>query len=159
MNTAVASSAMDANHGLLGLGGTPRSVASSTRVSASASATRVADAGRFVFSERQAKQQIYSLLDRKLGPLEYEATSCKALCYQLASEILGIVNAGNDCNYKMVVMVTIGSSDYLFSGRSGMDMQIASKCLWDDKEDKLVNVLYQNPSLFAVVLLYALKFS
>ena len=51
----------------------------------------------------------------------------------------------------MVTFVTIGE-------KKNQDVRVASRCLWDTYRDGEATVTYENPSLYATAVLYALYF-
>lgn len=107
----------------------------------------------FRFSKKRVSELAYALMEERLANLSYDPVLCKNMSYELAAEILRAINESNDCNYKMVVIMSLGSIEH-----TAPKMQMGTKCLWDPDRDRLIAVPYKNESLFAVALIYGFHY-
>ena len=107
----------------------------------------------FRFSKKRVSEQAYALMEERLANLSYDPVLCKNMSYELAAEILRAINESNDCNYKLVVVMSLGNIEH-----TAPKMQMGTKCLWDPDRDRLIAVPYKNESLFAVALIYGFHY-
>ena len=70
----------------------------------------------------------------------------------LSARISAMVKEDSPISYKHVVLVLIGSiSDQ-------PSIFLGSRCLWNENTDSFISVRFQNQTLYAVVLIYALYY-
>lgn len=69
----------------------------------------------------------------------------------LSSNILGQVKKLNTERYKIVCLVNIGS-------KNNSSIQIASRCLWNNKSDTFASVNFENSSLFVSCVVYGVYY-
>ncbi len=82
---------------------------------------------------------------------EYDPQMCPRLAVQICNSIKGRVKQVRMPRYKIVCHVVI-------MPRSGQGIQLASKCLWDDKEDNFATHEWHNSSLQAIATVYGVFF-
>ena len=92
------------------------------------------------------------VLVERLKDVTYEPSTCKLLSQELAAQVMERLKLLKLSGYKLVAVVSVGS----LKERPGM--QFGSRCLWNDETDKFASVKFTNGSLFAVAMVYALRF-
>eukprot|EP00794_Sanderia_malayensis_P000564 gene564-1222_t len=101
-----------------------------------------------VFKEHQAKIIIRMILEENLHNKAYDAETCRFKSRQLADLIKEKVKKLFLPRYKFICIVHIGQVE-------NQSLQIASRCSWDTNVDDFAECTYQNDSLWAVGLVYA----
>ena len=90
-----------------------------------------------------AEKTIHSFLEQTV----YDAKRCRTMSNTISLAIREQVKLLVCKRYKVVCVVKIGEN-------KSQGIRIASRCLWDDKKDNQVDVVYNNPSLFCVAAVY-----
>ena len=96
------------------------------------------------------KRIVEELLRTHLQEVVYDATSCSSLSRQLADVIKSRVKHLQINRYKLVCSVLIGQKE------AENDMFVASQCVWDDRFDTYVRQVFENSTLYAVVIVYGI---
>ncbi len=99
------------------------------------------------FPTKKAQDTIRDVLEAELESEKYDADKCPSLCKQLADAIKSRVKLFGSPRYKIISVVTIGSSD------KGT-LSCVSQCVWNDKFDTYAQYAYNNNSLYAVGMVY-----
>jgi len=87
------------------------------------------------------------MLDQK----EYEHMQAKTWAEDIVKEIRAAVKSLGMDNYKIVVQSVIGQV-------KGQGVRVASKCLWDEKNDNYSSFTYSNASLFCTGIVFGIYF-
>ena len=101
------------------------------------------------FPTKRAEETIRNVLEAELETEKYDADKCPGLCKQLAEAIKSRVKLLGNPRYKIVSVVTIGSSD------KGT-LSCVSQCVWNEKFDTYAECSYNNNSLFAVGMVFGI---
>ncbi|XP_041475402.1 dynein light chain Tctex-type 5-like [Lytechinus pictus] len=96
-----------------------------------------------------AKQIVEDILTAQLESQSYDPQKCPVLCRELADVIKHRVKELLIPRYKIVAMVTIGSTEHA-------DVCSASQCVWNDKFDSYAQYTYKNGSLYATGIVYGI---
>ncbi|OCT56746.1 dynein light chain Tctex-type protein 2B [Xenopus laevis] len=94
------------------------------------------------------RQVLESYLPERLGTITYNPASAPSLVKEVSEEIKGRVKRVLPARYKALCLVTLGE-------RGQEDIKVVSRCLWDSHSDSYAAHVYENPSLFCVVAVYA----
>ncbi|XP_033636207.1 tctex1 domain-containing protein 2-like [Asterias rubens] len=100
------------------------------------------------FREKPVKQVIENVL-QDLEKVRYDSPVLMAAkARNISDSVKQRVKLLGFDRYKLVCVVCLGQ-------KSGQEVQDVGRCLWDSAKDGFVSVVYENPTLFAVVSLYA----
>ncbi|EDO46891.1 predicted protein [Nematostella vectensis] len=94
------------------------------------------------FRVKPVSDIINKVLSERLGQVKYSAERSRVLSVPLAEEIKSHVKRLGYQRYKIICVVHIGSLD-------GQDVRVASRCLWDENQDRAASGSFCNESLFA----------
>nr|XP_033773108.1 tctex1 domain-containing protein 1-like [Geotrypetes seraphini] len=100
------------------------------------------------FSCSKAEKLIKGYLPAKLAHVSYDPVGCAGLTTALCEEIKSMIKKVTPARYRLICNVTIGSN-------SNDNIAVTSQCLWDPYSDNFMSCSYTNPTLFCVVLVYA----
>ncbi|KAM8930172.1 dynein light chain Tctex-type protein 2B-like [Pelodytes ibericus] len=103
------------------------------------------------FPYAQAKELINEFLATKLQEVTYDPGTCAHLTKDLCDDIKRMVHRLTPPRYKLICNMAIGS-------KHREDVMVTSQCLWDSHSDNVTSCSYENPTLFCVVLVYAVYF-
>merc|ERR1712014_141155 len=92
-------------------------------------------------------ETIEKVMNEYLKEKEYDAADAKMWTLDLSNEIKAAVKTLNIPRYKIIVQVVIGE-------QASQGIRVASKCLWDTSSDNWASYTYENPSLFAVGMVF-----
>ena len=87
-------------------------------------------------------------LTQELDDKTYQQDYCRQISFQLTDRIMDHVKKLHLPRYRLVCYVNIGQ-------KSGQGMALTSQCLWDDNLDNYASYYFQNSSLYAVGVVYA----
>eukprot|EP00930_Biecheleria_cincta_P057979 TRINITY_DN43846_c0_g1_i1.p1 TRINITY_DN43846_c0_g1~~TRINITY_DN43846_c0_g1_i1.p1 ORF type:complete len:129 (-),score=19.94 TRINITY_DN43846_c0_g1_i1:185-571(-) len=91
---------------------------------------------------------IKKVMEEYLSDKEYDFADAKIWTLDISNEIKDAVRQQvNIPRYKIIVQVVIGE-------QASQGIRIASKCLWDTSADNWASYTYENPSLFAVGMVF-----
>ena len=102
-----------------------------------------------IFPANKVKAITLDVLESHLKDLTYDADDCPKLSRTLTETVKQEVKALGNSRYKIVVMVAIGQ---LMDTHPSIS--VTSRCIWNDKLDNFVEVIYKNKSLYAIGLVY-----
>ncbi|KAI8509210.1 Tctex-1 [Branchiostoma belcheri] len=108
------------------------------------------DEGR-KFSATKVEAVMNMVLQQYLENEKYDPATSPNLTTILADVVKNRVKELNFPRYKIVSHVCIGQTD-------NNDVELASRCLWDQDKDNFATVTYRNDSLFAVATVYGVYF-
>ncbi|XP_011677266.1 tctex1 domain-containing protein 1 [Strongylocentrotus purpuratus] len=91
------------------------------------------------------------VLEKHLEKVSYEPTLCSDLSKTIVSEIKLQVKELDFERYKIICLVDIGE-------KRDQDIHMGSRCLWDDQRDTFASTTYENHSLFAAAIVFAVYF-
>ncbi|KAG8441366.1 hypothetical protein GDO86_006918 [Hymenochirus boettgeri] len=94
------------------------------------------------------KRIMESYLPERLGNVTYNPATVPSLVKEISEEVKGRVKLVLPARYKALCVVTLGE-------RGQEDVTVVSRCLWDPHSDSYVAEVYENPSMFCVVAVYA----
>ena len=89
-------------------------------------------------------------MTEKLQDKVYDHKEAEKLSKELSNSIKEQIK-GQIERYKIVVQVVIGEI-------GGQGVRIASKCLWDDKNDNWASFTYSNESLFCTGMVFGIYY-
>ncbi len=75
----------------------------------------------------------------------------KEMAVEISNKIKQSVKGLNMPQHKIVVQTVIGEID-------GQGARVASKCLWDDKNDNYASYTYSNSSLFCTGMVFGIYY-
>ncbi|XP_060063673.1 dynein light chain Tctex-type protein 2-like [Ylistrum balloti] len=101
------------------------------------------------FDHKEAEESIKHVLEEALEHVVYEPKRCKALSLQLSDKIKNNIKRLKFPRYKIVSFVTIGQ-------KGCQDVVIASRCIWNTDDDNYASVRFENKTLFANAIVFAL---
>ena len=102
-----------------------------------------------VFPSQKVREITHDVLESHLKDLRYDAEDCPKLSRTLTDTIKQEIKGLGNPRYKIVVLVAIGQKM-----DSRPSIFVTSRCIWNDKFDNFVEVMYANKSLYAVGLVY-----
>lgn len=94
------------------------------------------------FRAKAVNDIIQNTLKEKLDGVEYSSERARRIAAPISEEIKSAVKTLGFERYKLVCVVHIGSLNE-------QDLRIASRCLWDDKFDRVASSSFCNETLFA----------
>jgi hypothetical protein len=106
------------------------------------------------FQPYKVEPKIYELLQNELKDKTYDPFKSAALSKELSQDVMRetrLLMNNSSPRYKLVTHVVIGEIQ-------GQDIRFGSRCLWDQKLDNLVSVVYKNSSLYAIATVFAVYF-
>ncbi|KAL4656129.1 tctex1 domain-containing protein 4-like [Arapaima gigas] len=101
------------------------------------------------FDANRVQQILQSTLDSFLSDVCYCAAAGSHMSQTLSERLCSQIRDINPPRYKLICFVVLGQ-------RSNQDLQVASRCLWDTETDNTAVAVFQNSSLFAVVIVYGM---
>eukprot|EP00118_Oscarella_pearsei_P028162 m.1649 g.1649 ORF g.1649 m.1649 type:complete len:185 (+) comp7600_c0_seq1:74-628(+) len=105
------------------------------------------------FPVKAAMAAIKAAVDERLNEEAYHPEKSKALCSRLSDEIKAKVRKLQiDERYKLVAFCAIGDK-----GTQGI--RVVSRCAWDHEWDTFASYSYENKSLFATAIVFAVYFN
>lgn len=106
------------------------------------------------FQPYKVEPKIYELLKNELNGKTYDPFKSAALSKELSQDVMRevrLLTNNISPRYKLVSHVVIGEMQ-------GQDIRYGSRCLWDQRLDNLVSVVYKNDSLYAIATIFAVYF-
>ncbi|XP_071492841.1 dynein light chain Tctex-type 5-B-like [Diadema antillarum] len=103
------------------------------------------------FRPLRVRREVESLVETILADERYDASRCGFITVRITEAVKDRVKTLGFSRHKLVVQTMLSSA-------SGQSFEIASRCLWNAETDNYTTVVYQNPSLFAVVSVYGLYY-
>ncbi|XP_051789010.1 dynein light chain Tctex-type 4 [Erpetoichthys calabaricus] len=100
------------------------------------------------FSAERTRAAVMPLLEERLRGVEYEADGSSALALELAERIKTAVRALYHERYKIVCFVVLGSVPRA-------EVRCCSRGMWSGAADGFVECAFQNGSLYALCVVYA----
>ncbi|XP_054764760.1 dynein light chain Tctex-type 5-like [Lytechinus pictus] len=91
------------------------------------------------------------VLEKHLEKVSYEPIQCSILAKTIVSEIKIQVKELDFERYKIICLVDIGE-------KRDQDIHMGSRCLWDHQRDTFASATYENHSLFAAAIVFAIYF-
>ncbi|XP_021364804.1 tctex1 domain-containing protein 1-like isoform X2 [Mizuhopecten yessoensis] len=101
------------------------------------------------FDHKEAEESMKDALKSGLQHVVYEPKRCKSLSLQLSDRIRNSMKRLQFPRYKFVSFVTIGQ-------KGTQDVVIASRCVWNTDDDNYASVRFENKTLFATAVVFAL---
>lgn len=99
------------------------------------------------FRCKDVKDAIDSVLESQLKGLTYDADKCKSMVPAIADEIKDKVKVLGFERFKLVCIVTIGQLN-------NQGIRVASRCLWDNENDRMATSSYCGNDLFATAAVF-----
>ena len=96
----------------------------------------------------EVKEIMDETLSSSLKDVKYDPIKCKTLCKTLSHTICERVKLLGFTRFKIVCVVNIGEM-------KGQDVRVASRFLWDEKNDSWVDSVFINSELFGVAIVFA----
>ena len=95
-------------------------------------------------------KNLHRIIEDEVGKLEISnhipnVVSCLKLCDQIKDRVKRLPST----RYKYIVHITTGDC-------SNQDLRVTSRCMWDDKTDRVCSLQFSNYNKFLVVNVYAL---
>ena len=103
------------------------------------------------FRPGHAQKVMEHMLKMNLKDREYSGKDASRWCCTLSNGIKTCLRQQNMPRYKLICHVTIGQ-------KQGQDIVAASRCLWDKGHDNYACATFENKSLFAFAVAYAVYF-
>ncbi|XP_026741896.1 tctex1 domain-containing protein 1-B-like isoform X2 [Trichoplusia ni] len=100
------------------------------------------------FDAEKIEKVLKRVVDEELFEIEYSEKIVPDLCLNLSETIRNAVKEENYDRYRTIVSVTIGQ-------RRQQGVHIFHTFLWDHERDAFASYNYENPHLFANVVVYA----
>ncbi|KAK3099401.1 hypothetical protein FSP39_003834 [Pinctada imbricata] len=100
-----------------------------------------------VFSSCKVETEVDKLLHDHLDDVTYDSKLCGNLCRDLSQHIRNKIKNMDFPRYKIICNVFIGQC-------MDQGLEVASRCLWDDKVDNCASVSYKNKSIFCIALIH-----
>ncbi|KAL0869794.1 hypothetical protein ABMA27_006016 [Loxostege sticticalis] len=99
------------------------------------------------FSEEKVQKILKDIVDTELAEAEYSEKTVPELTLNLAETVKNAIKEENFNRYRIIVVVTIGQ-------RRQQGVQMFHSFLWDHERDMFVCTNYENPHIFANVVVY-----
>ncbi|RUS69862.1 hypothetical protein EGW08_022377 [Elysia chlorotica] len=99
----------------------------------------------------KVEEAMKEVLQARLTGMDYDHASCNMLSKELVADIHRKVKEFAWKRYRLVCHVTLGQD-------CGQGVQVASRCVWDAKNDNYACVRFSNKNLFAVAQCYGVYF-
>ena len=103
------------------------------------------------FKPSKVETTMQQVLEDKLKDVKYDPMEISDLSKKLSDKIKSKIKCLGFCRHKMVVYVVIGSL-------LGQGMELTSRSVWDEHADNCVSARYQNGSIFAVAMMFAIYY-
>ena len=100
------------------------------------------------FSSCKAQREIKDILDSTLQDMTYDPNTTSELACKIADQVKDTLKDNEANRHKIVCHVVLGSSP-------NAEVKVASRCLWNDKNDTSASVSYQNKQFYAIVTVFA----
>ena len=100
------------------------------------------------FHAPEVKEIMDETLSTSLKEIKYDPIKCKTLSKTLSHTICERVKLLGFTRFKIVCVVNIGEM-------KGQDVRVASRFLWDEKNDNWVDSVFVSSELFGVAVLFA----
>ncbi|XP_069134496.1 dynein light chain Tctex-type 5-like [Argopecten irradians] len=101
------------------------------------------------FDHKEAEESMRFVLQSSLEHVVYEPKRCKVLSLQLSDTIRNTIKRMKFPRYKFVSFVTIGQ-------KGNPNVVVASRCVWNTDDDSFASVTYENKTLFANAVVFAM---
>ena len=99
------------------------------------------------FHTAEVKEILDETLSTSLKDVKYDPVRCKALSKSLSHTICERVKLLGFSRFKIVCVVSIGEM-------KGQDVRVASRFLWDEKQDNWVDSVFTSSELFGVAVVF-----
>ncbi|XP_071484988.1 dynein light chain Tctex-type 5-like [Diadema antillarum] len=103
------------------------------------------------FVAERVEPILKEILEKHLEKAVYEPIQCSQLAKTVVAEIKQQVKELNFERYKIVCLVDIGE-------KRSQDFHMGSRCLWDSQRDTFATASYENTSIFATAIVFAVYF-
>ena len=103
------------------------------------------------FYPSKVKDKIKEVVDAMIKDKEYDQKEAEKLAIEISNRIRDSVKDLNIPSYKIVVQTVVGEI-------GGQGVRIASKSLWDDKNDNWASYTYSNHSLFCTGMVFGIYY-
>nr|XP_029497731.1 tctex1 domain-containing protein 4-like [Oncorhynchus nerka] len=100
-----------------------------------------------LFKASKVQKLVQAMLDSYLDGASYNATSGSHLSQILSDMVKSKVKEMSPPRYKLVCQVVVGQN-------RNQDLRVASRCLWDSQHDDFAVAMFQNHSLFTLVIVH-----
>ncbi|XP_048763327.1 dynein light chain Tctex-type 5-like [Ostrea edulis] len=102
------------------------------------------------FRSFDVRNAIKEIFERELGTMKYDKEKCISLTTTLSEKIKHSVKILGFPRYKIVVVVAIGQQE------THPSIAFTSRCIWNQGTDNFSEYTFNNASLYAVGLVYAM---
>ncbi|XP_028168984.1 dynein light chain Tctex-type 5-like [Ostrinia nubilalis] len=99
------------------------------------------------FSEERVQKILKELVDTELAEAEYSEKTVPDLTLSLTETVRNAIKEENFNRYRIIVVVTIGQ-------QRQQGVQMFHSFLWDHERDMFVTTNFENPHIFANVVVY-----
>ncbi|CAI2380716.1 unnamed protein product [Moneuplotes crassus] len=103
------------------------------------------------FYPSKVKEEIKKAIDETMKDKEYNHKEAEKLSIEISNRIRDNVKNLSIDSYKIVVQTVIGEI-------GGQGVRIASKSLWDDKNDNWASYTFSNHSLFCTGMVFGIYY-
>ncbi|RDD46239.1 Tctex1 domain-containing protein 1 [Trichoplax sp. H2] len=103
------------------------------------------------FPAEDVERIIRHIVNKELDDKTYQHDYCRQQSSELAEKIKDGVKKLHLPRYRLICYVNIGQ-------KSGQCISVTSQCLWDDNLDNYASYCFQNASLYAVCVVYAVYY-
>lgn len=104
------------------------------------------------FMTKNVESKIREILKERLDNIEiYDAKACSALAKELSVTIRNKIKELKLCRHKIVVQVVVAQD-------TQQSIQVASRCVWDQRTDNHASVTYRNNHMFATATCFGIYF-
>uniref|UniRef100_A0A4W3H9B5 Tctex1 domain-containing protein 3 n=1 Tax=Callorhinchus milii TaxID=7868 RepID=A0A4W3H9B5_CALMI len=104
-----------------------------------------------MFSYGAVSRKIEEFLKGKLKDVKYEGKRCKTLSLSMSDDIKYLIKDMGTGRYKIIARIFLGE-------KQGQGVTIASRCVWDPEKDTWCASVFENSSIFAVAMVFAVYF-
>lgn len=103
------------------------------------------------FSAAEVHKAVSKMFEEEFGDVVYSHETSSKLSIDIAEKVKEKVKDLNFARFKISVNVIVGQV-------ADQDMEVASRCVWDDRYDRSVCVTYKNKTLFVIALIFGVYF-
>ena len=103
------------------------------------------------FYPSKVRDCIEQIVEMHLRDKEYDHAHAKNMAENIVNEVRQAVKGLSVPSYKIVVQAVIGQV-------LGQGVRVASKCLWDEKNDNFATYTFTNNSLFCTCIVFGIYF-
>mmetsp|Transcript_16502 Transcript_16502/g.14406 ORF Transcript_16502/g.14406 Transcript_16502/m.14406 type:complete len:128 (-) Transcript_16502:76-459(-) len=103
------------------------------------------------FFPSKVKEKIKEVIDEQMKSKEYDHQEAEKLSMDISNKIREVVRDLQIPSYKIAVQTVIGEL-------GGQGVRIASKSLWDDKNDNWASYTFSNHSLFCTGMVFGIYY-